>query len=65
MRTEDKPSPEDDNKGCMIHDEICLDEQMKAGCTVELFICYNCRYMYERLWPSNGSDKINIWRGMG
>lgn len=44
---ERKPNPKDYHAGCLLHDDICLDEQMKAGCTVDLFICFNCRDLFD------------------
>ncbi len=43
--TSRKPDPKEDHKGCIIHDTVCIDEQMKALCTVKIFICFNCRFM--------------------
>lgn len=42
-----KPNPKDQHAGCLLHDDICIDEQLKAGCQVELFICFNCRDLME------------------
>ena len=43
-----KPSPKDYHAGCLLHDDYCIEEQMKAGCTVDLFICFNCRDLFDR-----------------
>lgn len=41
-----KPKKDDYHAGCLLHDNLCLDEQMKAGCTVDMFICHNCRDLF-------------------
>ncbi|MEE9215620.1 MAG: hypothetical protein V3U54_12770 [Thermodesulfobacteriota bacterium] len=47
MNSKRKPDKREYHAGCLLHDDQCLDEQLKAGCTVDLFICFNCRDLYE------------------
>ena len=48
MNKKTKPNPKDYHAGCLLHDDFCIEEQMKAGCTVDLFVCFNCRELFDK-----------------
>ncbi len=53
---ERKPNKNDYHAGCIVHDNECIDEQLKHGCTVDLFICHNCR----DLWSNDEYARVMI-----
>lgn len=51
-----KPNKNDYHAGCLIHDNECLDEQLKHGCTVDLFVCFNCT----DLWSNDETAAVML-----